>query len=228
MRTPLPFLLLLPLAGCAYDAELAAIEAHTRELMELPAQEREELAPETEPVRQVVQTYHPENMALAGQWTVLLHPDGTVEKDGVDERWYPDGQLASRRHYHLGRPAGEWETWHPNGRLESSLSFHLGQETTEAQWWHDDGTRASAGPMRRGTRHGEWTYWHPGGHTASEAGVYDNGLRAGLWRAWWPDGTPRYEGHFEHNRRVGDWVLWDRHGGRYEREGPAMEVEEPR
>ena len=215
--------LVLGVAACRTDHELELIEEYTRSLMELPPEMREDFVVEERPTLQTLQTYHLDTLELSGQWGIALHADGRIEKDGVEQRWYENGQLESRRIYRAGPPVGTWSEYHENGNQRSEIIFDPDGGQTLARWWHPNGRRSAQGPMRDGGREGRWTYWHQGGQQVEEQGDYQLGLRVGLWRAWWPDGTPRFEGEYQASRRVGEWRLWDRQGGLRVRRGIDLE-----
>ena len=157
------------------------------------------------PQREVRTSRHPSG-ELAARWTVLVHPDGRVVKDGREERFHPDGTPAVLQHYRERRQVGEWRRWYPDGSPRSTYEFVPGV-ATPMRFFHPGGVPSAEGLAVDGLREGEWTFWDASG-VVTQAGPYVGGAKEGLWTLRWPSGGLRSRGLYRGSARVGEWRHW--------------------
>ncbi|MCP3916958.1 MAG: hypothetical protein GY711_15525 [bacterium] len=164
-------------------------------------------AADADPEVRTFTTRDPDSGTVVRRWTVLVHPDGRRERQGVDERWWPDGTQRARRRFEDDRPVGEWRTWHADGTLRSEYRYPVPSGTSTMAFYHPGGAKSAAGPALDGVREGQWTYWYPSG-TVRQKGPYEKGRKRGAWVLYHPSGSLEARGRFEDDRRVGKWELW--------------------
>jgi antitoxin component YwqK of YwqJK toxin-antitoxin module len=133
----------------------------------------------------------------------LLLGDGTSVKDGVERRWYENGNLEYERHWTRDRPSGLWRSWFESG-AQRFEHHHDPERATTMTWWHESGAISSRGDARAGVREGTWRGDHPGGTRAFE-GAFVANRRDGFWTFWYPDGSLETSGHYRQGERVGVW-----------------------
>lgn len=136
-------------------------------------------------------------------WFVLVHPDGRIERHGIDRRWYPDGTYAAEREYAHDEPVGRWTSWWPSGSLRSDY-LYLGDRATTMRFWHENGVPAAEGPAVAGLREGDWTFWFEDA-SVRQRGAYLQGAKEGIWTLHHEGGALRSRGRYESDRRVGEW-----------------------
>lgn len=77
-----------------------------------------------------------------------LNRDGGLESegryvdglpDGLEEQWYPDGQIEHRIMFVRGNGSSEASTWYRNGQLRSVKRFQ-NRRLVESQAWDEAGT----------------------------------------------------------------------------------------
>jgi hypothetical protein len=151
--------------------------------------------PEREPLQDRRRSYYDrEATRPRSELQVLLMPDGSSVKHGLERQWAADGTLQVERRWSHGEPDGWWRTW---------WRYDVEQPTT-MRWWYSDGTPSSEGPALNGLREGRWRGWHPDGTPAFEGG-YVAGRRSGPWTYWHPDGSLAERGTCVDDRREGTW-----------------------
>ena len=110
------------------------------------------------------------------------------QQNGVFERWYDNGQQASRKHYKDGKVEGLCERWWYNGQLRRRWNEVNGEPDGLLEEWHSNGN------MKERTN-------------------YKNGVRVGLSEGWWGEGNPRWSGEFnESGLQEGEHKLWHDNG----------------
>ncbi len=157
-------------------------------------------------------TRDPDTGELIRRWTVIVHPDGRRVRQGVEERWWPDGTPRARRRFDNDRPVGEWRSWHEDGALRSEYRYPNPAQSATMTFYHPTGEKSAEGPAVDGVREGEWTYWYPSG-TVRQRGTYEKGRKRGAWELFHPGGSLQARGRFEDDRRVGKWELVPRPDG---------------
>lgn len=172
--------------------------------------------------------------------------DSAGRKDGVWERFHPDGLPAERRTWKGGLEADSLWAWDAAGRIRQRGHFVDG--VGEVVGYDSLGRLASRERRARGKPEGEsWTYhpdgkpkglvlnrdgkgvlfkkWHANGRLAGEGGFKD-GKRSGPWSQYGPEGQPLELALYEGGRLHGERKLFDSTGRltqvqRYERGYPA-------
>lgn len=138
-------------------------------------------------------------------WTEVYGDDGLPLKDGLEERWWPNGQRRAERHWDLGVPVGTWRSWWEDGTLRSTHTYEAGPSTMT--FWHPDGELEAHGPHVGGRRHGAWAYFDASGRPVRR-GTFHEGTEDGVWTYFHPSGALASRGWYRRGDRVGTWKHW--------------------
>lgn len=99
-------------------------------------------------------------------------------EEGIQKKWYPNGQISEQRFYINGKKEGIQEGWWPNGRQKFYFTTYNNEYTGEFREWLDNGLLIKC--------------FH-----------YENGYEKGSQRLWWNDGTVRANYIIKNGRKYG-------------------------
>ncbi|MEE2940530.1 MAG: hypothetical protein VX460_09115 [Planctomycetota bacterium] len=103
------------------------------------------------------------------------------------------------------RKHGEFVFRDDRGEVTATGSYADGLETGAWMETYEDGSKGR-GNYAAGSRTGEWRTFHSNG-SPQDSGVYDRGLRTGLWISKRPDETLLREAEYREGRLNGE-VAW--------------------
>ena len=106
------------------------------------------------------------------------------------------------------------------GEVIASGSYDDGLETGAWSETYEDGSRGR-GHYAAGSRTGEWNTFHSNG-AHQDNGVYDRGLRTGLWVSRRPDETLLREAEYREGKLHGEVVFYGLDGLTWEPEGSGV------
>jgi antitoxin component YwqK of YwqJK toxin-antitoxin module len=89
--------------------------------------------------------------------------EGTDERHGQWDFWYPDGRKQFEGEYVHDVPTGKFTWWYPNGQVASSGKFQDGQQDGPWEWWHANGQKSIEGHFIAGAASGDWHSWREDG-----------------------------------------------------------------
>ena len=95
-------------------------------------------------------------------------------KNGLSEKFYPDGTVSEKIYYENDRKSGEWTQYYPDGKKCLSGNYKNGQLEGSFSTFYDNGDTEFAGQYKHDARDGEWTRYNTDGSIASKT-VYTEG-----------------------------------------------------
>ena len=148
------------------------------------------------------------------------YPNGQISlrkfyKEGLAEgevvSWYRDGRLTSRGSYKRGKLECVCVSWHPNGQLEERATYKRGKLDGLCERWHDNGQLKARSTYKAGKLDGLEERWYEKGQLSSRRS-YVNGNRDGLSETWYPNGRQQTRWNYKDGKLDGLCELWDSGG----------------
>ncbi|MEX0938744.1 MAG: toxin-antitoxin system YwqK family antitoxin [Pirellulales bacterium] len=184
----------------------------------------------------------------------IAYRDGDMDGDFL--QWNPDGSLAEKVSYQLGRKLAPKTEYHQGTQRKKSEGMYLyrkdiikvaddwwncqpaqytkhGKDERHGRWvsWHENGAKEMEGEFKSDLQVGKFTWWHANGQKMSE-GYYEEGKMVGRWIWWHPNGQKRNEGEYVDGAPSGRWTWWETDGRVAQRadfsHGDSRVVERPR
>ena len=122
--------------------------------------------------------------------------------DGIEERYYPNGNPWYRAPYKVGLLHGVKTYYYEDGSIESELPYEQGMLHGVLRRYYPDGTLRSETPYRYFKRFGvERTYWQNGALDTSTS--YVNDLKHGMQCEYREDGGLRFENPYVKDKLYG-------------------------
>jgi antitoxin component YwqK of YwqJK toxin-antitoxin module len=156
------------------------------------------------------------------------------KQEGTWKFYFENQKIEVKGSYKNGKKVGRWYWYYPNGELLQEENWSNGKLEGEFLEYNENGDILVKGEYLEGTEEGEWFYIQG---NAIEKGVYNDGMRTGLWTTKWREnGIPiseiEYDQNFFHGKhnlynslgkiresgkysggeRVGIWYLYDENG----------------
>ena len=101
-------------------------------------------------------------------------------KEGLEEIWYDNAQLNSKRFYNKGIKVGEHKGWWENGNSKFYYHYnHKGEYTGKVKEWYFNGTPYKEFTYLKGNEEGSQKLWKQNGNIKANY-VVINGERFGL------------------------------------------------
>jgi len=91
--------------------------------------------------------------------------DGSLERNGPYERYWPTGKLREQGSFDAGVRSGQWVAYDEGGKVRSRVGYQAGRRSGVAQRLDERGEVVASGEYQDGKRDGEWTFFL-GGKTA--------------------------------------------------------------
>lgn len=127
---------------------------------------------------------------------------------GVQEAYYDNGQLRSRREYRAGKRDGLYERWRDDGQLAGRSHFKADELDGLSEEWRDDGQLAKRATYKAGELDGVFETWYPDGRPKArwnhKAGKLD-----GLCEQWDDYGNLLSQTHYKDNKKNGLHLEYD-------------------
>ena len=155
---------------------------------------------EPPPVARVKQTFDAKTGRVTHEWNEIAFADRRAVKDGVEAKYFANGQKMWEGTWARGQKRGTWRFWYESGALKSE-TIYAGPQLTTMTFWHPNGRVALRGPALDGSRQGLWRVWTQAGLLAEE-GTYVGSVRQGTWKVYSEDGTRVTEIVYAKNVRV--------------------------
>lgn len=122
--------------------------------------------------------------------------------DGIEERYYPNGNPWYRAPYKVGLLHGVKTYYYEDGSIESELPYEQGMLHGVLRRYYPDGTLRSETPYRYFKQFGvERTYRQDGSLDTST--IYVGGLKHGVQREYREDGSLRFENPYVEDKLDG-------------------------
>jgi antitoxin component YwqK of YwqJK toxin-antitoxin module len=152
------------------------------------------------------------------------------KQDGVWKFYFENQKIEVEGRYANGKKEGVWHWYYPNGAMLQEENWRQGQLDGDFIEYDGSGSVSVKGAYLEGTEEGEWFYIQG---NAIEKGVYNDGMRTGLWTTHWrnggviseieydqdffhgkyvlyhPTGKIRLTGKYNSGEHVGIWYLYD-------------------
>ncbi|MFT5292272.1 MAG: antitoxin component YwqK of YwqJK toxin-antitoxin module, partial [Planctomycetota bacterium] len=117
-----------------------------------------------------------ENDALSRELPILVLPDGTFLRDGLERGWWRDGSPRLEQPWRMGERVGVARRWAKDGTPIMEVDRGDGETLAGMRFWYENGQLAGEGNGINALKQGPWTTWHPNGNMRSE-GEYFRGLK---------------------------------------------------
>ena len=85
--------------------------------------------------------------------------DKTEEKNGLQKKFYQDGQLKEEAVYKGGMKNGPFRSWFSNGQMKVRGTMENDRWNGSYEEWYEDGTPRIVGQYDKGRQHGEWCFF---------------------------------------------------------------------
>jgi antitoxin component YwqK of YwqJK toxin-antitoxin module len=85
------------------------------------------------------------------------------KKDGLWQEYYDNSQLKSKGNYIKGKKDDFWQEYHKNGQLLGSINYKDGKENGIMEVYHNNGQLMMKGVFRDAIQIGEWKYYNENG-----------------------------------------------------------------
>jgi uncharacterized protein len=128
---------------------------------------------------------------------------GTYRDNRQTGKWtyfYKNKSKEQEGNYLRGLYDGQWVWYHPNGNIWREESYFNGREDGPMIEYSDTGAVITRGEYINGEKEGEWFYKV---NDHSEIGVYQSGLKSGIWKYFYEDGTLQFIGEFNQDLAEG-------------------------
>ncbi len=157
------------------------------------------------------------------------------KKDGIQTRWYRNGQKQTEINYKNGELDGLYVSWYENGRRRYEEYYRNGKlddgachswykngQKREERYWKNgklDGTQTfwdeigwkTISHFKDGKQEGFKTGWHKNGQKRRET-PYKNGKKEGLHTRWWENGQKKEEVNYKDGKKEGLYRTWWENG----------------
>jgi len=200
-----------------------------------------------------------DNGMKEGAWT-FLHENGALEQsvtyhqgalaDGVERRYYDNGQIACEATRRNGVLEGLETCWYPNGQKDQETPYVDGKEDGAVRRWNERGTLVELIEYSGGKPNGAHRLWADNGnltdecvmasgvvegwsyhYSATTAGLklseslYAHGVAQGVAHVWYDNGARKSDVEWQHGKREGVATNWRKDGtvqstGRYRADAP--------
>ena len=141
-----------------------------------------------------------------GQLEMLVEQDGCGVQEGVQTRYYPDGQVSMRGSWRNGVQEGEEQTYHQSGKLIESRTYRNGARADGVvETFDENGTLRTRMTRVKGETDGELLLFYPDG-TVESRSQYVNGIMTGPSTGYFPDGKVRSTASYVDGKPAGDSV----------------------
>jgi outer membrane protein assembly factor BamB len=84
--------------------------------------------------------------------------DGSLERNGPYERYWPSGKLREQGSFEAGARSGQWVVYDETGKVRTRTGYQAGRRSGMAQRLDDRGEVVTSGEYQDGKRDGEWTF----------------------------------------------------------------------
>lgn len=108
-----------------------------------------------------------------GQLKEVYHKIGDL-KEGVEQRWHPNGEKQLSAFFKNGKQEGEVTIWFENGNLASKIFYQKGIKNGKATYWFANGNKEKEGTYKNDQLHGEGKIWAENG-TLKQRVIFENG-----------------------------------------------------
>lgn len=127
---------------------------------------------------------------------------------GVQEGYFPNGQISRRKFYKDGLAEGMGYSWHRNGQLKERATYKRGKLDGLCEEWYDNGQLAGRCSYKAGKLDGLYERWHENGQLRKRL-PYRAGLIDGLSETWHPNGRQQTRWNYKDDKLDGLCELWD-------------------
>ena len=111
----------------------------------------------------------------------------TGEKEGIYQKYAPDGSLYELAHFSEDQLHGERHLMYGTGKVEIMETYEQGKYHGPARTYYEDGQLKTEGQ-------------------------YVNNVAEGIWKGYYPNGTLREEVHYANNQEEGPFKEWHENG----------------
>lgn len=112
-----------------------------------------------------------------GKWT-FYYENGSTEQEGI---------------YRNGLPDGIWTWYYESDNILKEENYFNGRADGESIEYDEMGFVIAKGNYLNGEKEGEWIF-QIGDH--KEKGIYEIGLKKGIWKAWFNNDILKFEGEY--------------------------------
>ena len=151
------------------------------------------------------------------------------EYDGLQQRWYRNGQLSFEVNYRDDMGVGPYKEYHENGQLKEYGVYKDGRETGDWDEYSPDGeiiyrteygnqteyfkSSKKQGPYKNGRKDGIWEEYDSKGKLKSK-GLYKNDYKEGIWEEYDSEGKLTSKGSYNKYgwKKEGIWEYYDKNG----------------
>jgi len=129
------------------------------------------------------------------------------KKHGLQESWYPNGQIGSRYNFNSNQKYDFAETWYPDEGPKSRYDFKGYELDGLQEEWYSNGQLKFRCMVQDGRITGLREQWYNDGQPMFRNNV-KNGNLNGLQEAWYADRLPMYRLNFKDGRKHGLQEKW--------------------
>jgi antitoxin component YwqK of YwqJK toxin-antitoxin module/S1-C subfamily serine protease len=124
------------------------------------------------------------------------------ERDGLQRKWYENGQLKYEGNYKDSERDGLQRAWYENGQLEEEFNFKDGEVDGLNRKWYENGQLSSEVNKKDGEVDGLSRKWYENGQLNLENNFKDGKLD-GLQRTWYENGQLEDESNWKDDETIG-------------------------
>lgn len=149
---------------------------------------------------------------------LINYKDG--KRDGVQKRWYDNGQLWIEMNYKDGKGNGLMRSWYENGQLLYKAYQKYGKLDGKEKWWYENGQLNAENNYKDGKIRGQAKVWHENGklHNVINYKVGENNgyaYKDGKVKWWYDNGQLSSETNYKDGLKVSA-KCWDEDGNEIE------------
>ncbi len=147
---------------------------------------------------------------LQRQYTYFLDYGGMRMRDGLETRWFENGQKEIEGSRKRNQQDGTWRRWWRNGQLYDEINFKNGLRQGPYGGWNETGVQIAQGQYDRDRKVGRWVFRHDkGGVRADGSYEYDPQIQSELNQVVESNEEGRYH---EVGTRTGRWMFYHENG----------------
>jgi antitoxin component YwqK of YwqJK toxin-antitoxin module len=135
------------------------------------------------------------------------------ELDGLDQSWYPSGDLEIEAEYKAGKRNGLYREWYQKGVKRLETRYKDGVEDGKRREWYSDTKDKIEATYVAGQLHGQFVKWHDTSDQSIEIlANYDHGRPVGVQHVFYSNGNKKDEITFKDGVPEGAETEWHENG----------------
>jgi antitoxin component YwqK of YwqJK toxin-antitoxin module len=168
--------------------------------------------------------------------TVFNKLDENGFKQGIWEKYYPNGKLNYSGFFKDDKPVGTLKRYYESGSLKAIMNFDNTGTYAETKLYYEDGQLAAEGYYYNSLKDSLWKYYsyyegtiisderykkgikngishkyYPNGNI-TEKTEWEGNVKDGVWEQYYEDGSLRLKGSYDYGKLTDDFIVYSSDG----------------